>query len=156
MKIIYNFFLILLLSYLNSFAQNPGEIDLSFNSADNGGGNGANGKIVSSVIQPDGKIIIRGDFTKYDGIAINKIARINQDGTLDLSFNADYLQIINTNLLNVIAIQPDGKIILNDPYTFATSNGNYTSLNLLRLNPDGSRDTTFNVLSSDLKLEEDY
>lgn len=47
----------------------------------------ANGDIASIVIQSDGKILIGGAFTTYNGTVRNRIARINADSTLDTSFD---------------------------------------------------------------------
>ena len=38
-------------------------------------------------VQPDGKVVIGGDFTQVDGYARNHVARLNPDGSLDTSFN---------------------------------------------------------------------
>jgi uncharacterized delta-60 repeat protein len=48
---------------------------------------GANGPIYALALQSDGKILIGGDFTAYNGVSRNRIARINSDGSLDTSFN---------------------------------------------------------------------
>ena len=70
------------------FAQ-PGAIDLTFNPGDLGFGNGdgADNGVYTTSIQSDGRIIIGGDFSTYNGTARNRIARINADGTLDATFN---------------------------------------------------------------------
>ncbi|MBK7270185.1 MAG: delta-60 repeat domain-containing protein, partial [Flavobacteriales bacterium] len=39
------------------------------------------------VHQPDGKILIGGWFTSYNGVSCKRLARLNADGSLDLSFN---------------------------------------------------------------------
>ena len=63
------------------------------------------------VVQPDGKILIGGDFTTLspNGVATvtrNHIARLNPDGTLDTAFNP------NANgVVYAIALQADGKIL---------------------------------------------
>jgi len=101
MKRIIQFIALIVFSFYSS-AQ-PGSIDLSFNGSDSGNGNcdGANNSIKSSIIQNDGKIIITGDFTSYNGVLINRIARLNTDGTLDTSFNIngsgsdDVIQCVN-------------------------------------------------------------
>src|SRR5688500_20394696 len=41
----------------------------------------ANTLVRAIVVQPDGKIIIGGDFTTIGGAARNRIARLNPDGT---------------------------------------------------------------------------
>lgn len=38
-------------------------------------------------LQADGKVIVVGGFTEYNGTLINGIIRINSDGTVDGSFN---------------------------------------------------------------------
>ncbi len=38
-------------------------------------------------VQPDGRVVIGGDFTHVDGVARNYLARLNADGSLDASFN---------------------------------------------------------------------
>jgi len=110
-----------------------GTLDSSFNS-----GTGANNTIFSSAIQPDGKIIIGGGFTTYNGISINRIARLNIDGTLDTTFNVgigvnDYVQ--------TCTLQPDGKIIIGGFFTNYNGTARY---NIARLNADGTLDTSFN------------
>ena len=54
-----------------------GQLDTSFDP-----GVGANAYVYRAITQPDGKIIICGDFTAYVGTTRNYIARLNNDGTL--------------------------------------------------------------------------
>jgi len=110
-----------------------GTLDPGFNI-----GTGANGSIQATAIQSDGKILIGGNFTAYNGTTRNRLARLNADGTLDAGFNigtgADYP-------IYEIAIQSDGKILIGGSFT----NYNGTSINrLARLNADGTLDNTFN------------
>ena len=111
-----------------------GSIDLTFNT-----GLGFNGVVYSCAIQSDGKIIVGGDFTSYNGYAINRVIRLNTDGSIDLSFNP--LSGFN-GIVYSIAIQNDGKIITAGAFT--TLNGN-TANRIARLNTDGSSDPTFNT-----------
>lgn len=105
---------------------------------DNGPGTGADNGIRSTVVQPDGKIIIGGSFNYYNGVLKNRIARLNVDGSNDntfltgLGFNYD---------VALVLLQPDGKIIVSGYFT------KYKGLPVdpvVRLNADGSLDTTFN------------
>lgn len=95
-------------------------------------------------IQPDGKIIIAGNFTVYNGVVKKQIARLNTDGSLDLSFDSSSgFTYGNGNAgvkFNSICFQNDGKIIVGG--RFNTYNGN-TVNSLVRLNTDGSIDTSF-------------
>jgi uncharacterized delta-60 repeat protein len=113
-----------------------GSPDLSFNS-----GTGPNGVINDIALLPDGKIIIVGSFTLFNGTTRNSIARLNADGSLDASFNASSGQAINT-----IAIQADGKILLGG--IFVTMNS-VTRHHIARLNADGSLDTGFAPTTND-------
>src|SRR6266571_1502907 len=59
----------------------------------------ANGVVRVVVVQPDGKILIGGDFTTLSpngGVAVtrNGIARLNPDGTLDTAFNPNANDIV--------------------------------------------------------------
>jgi len=110
-----------------------GSHDASFNP-----GTGADNSILRVILQSDGKIIIAGTFTVYNGVSRNRIARLNGDGSLDLSFNPGTAA---NDVVRTCAIQNDGKIIIGGDFT--SYNG--TSRNrIARLNSDGSLDLTFN------------
>ena len=111
-----------------------GSLDAGFNP-----GTGANSTIYSASIQSDGKIIIGGTFTSYNGTVANRIARLNSDGSLDAGFNSG--TGANTTI-NTISIQSDGKIIISGDFT--TYNGAVT-IRIARLNTDGSLDASFNT-----------
>ncbi|MBK6541205.1 MAG: delta-60 repeat domain-containing protein [Flavobacteriales bacterium] len=101
-------------------------------------GAGADAVVRTTAMQSDGKIIIGGSFTSYDGIGRNSIARLNADGSLDIGFNPGTGA---NNPVHSITLQPDGKIIIGGDFT----NYNGTGRNrVARLNTDGSLDTGFN------------
>lgn len=60
-----------------------GTLDTSFPAS----GTGANGPVYVIQVLSSGKILIGGNFTTYNGVARNRIAQLNADGTLDTSFN---------------------------------------------------------------------
>jgi uncharacterized delta-60 repeat protein len=121
-------------SYLTRL--NPdGSIDESFNI-----GTGLNGKVYCSYIQADGKIIIGGSFTAFNGIPAGKLIRLNTDGSQDTSFNTSIGAV--TGIIYKICPQSDGKIIIVG--SFAKYN-NVTVNRVARLLPDGQLDTTFNT-----------
>jgi uncharacterized delta-60 repeat protein len=49
-------------------------------------GTGFNGTVNALTIQPDGKIVVGGAFTSYNGTTQNRITRLNSNGTLDTGF----------------------------------------------------------------------
>jgi uncharacterized delta-60 repeat protein len=132
--------LLFFLITLFSFAQD-GTNDPTFNTFDDGtygDGTGFNSVVYSTSIQPDGKIIVGGQFTSFNGTTRNRIARLNADGSLDASFNP---QAGFNNGVRSTSIQPDGKIIVGGDFTsFNGTARNY----IARLNADGSLDASFN------------
>ena len=50
-------------------------------------GTGANAQINALALQPDGRVLIAGDFTTFNGGAAPLVARLNTNGTLDATFN---------------------------------------------------------------------
>ena len=63
-----------------------GTHDATFPAANNGNSTGANGTIRAMTRQPDGRMLIAGSFTTYNGIPRSGIARLEPDGSLDTSF----------------------------------------------------------------------
>ncbi len=97
-------------------------------------GTGANSTVNEPALQSNGKVIIGGSFTSYNGTPVGSVARLNADGTLDTTFN---VATSAGTTINSLIVQPDGKILLGGDFT--SING--TSINdFARLNPDGSLD----------------
>ncbi|HZH72774.1 MAG TPA: hypothetical protein VFD91_09805, partial [Mariniphaga sp.] len=123
-----------------------GSVDTSF---DIGTGVGisysltGDGYIYDIEVQPDGKIIIGGSFNVYNGQStIGSIARLNSDGSLDTSFDINAEIGINSQV-HSITMQSDGKIIVGGR-SFVTPIPE-NQINLIRLNSDGSLDTSFDI-----------
>ena len=110
-----------------------GTIDASFNAA-----TGSNGTIDAMIVQPDGKVIVGGRFDTFNGIGYSKLIRLNSDGSIDSSFSVGTGFDKNVYALD---LQSDGKIIVGG--SFINYNG-VSKKRILRLNSDGSLDTTFN------------
>jgi len=113
-----------------------GTLDNSFNP-----GTGANDFVYSIAVQLDGKILIGGKFTTYNGIARNCIARLNRDGSLDPTFNVGTGATGRYGTVQSIKIQTDGKILIGG--SFNSYNGIPRNC-IARLNTDGSLDNSFN------------
>ena len=132
------------------FRLNPdGTLDASFNA--NGfidtylGSNGFT--VFPSVIvqtmalQPDGKILIAGSFTYNNNGNRSDMARLNIDGSLDLSFMVRPTLDSHHDNYRVLALQPDGKIFIGGG---AILEGILRPTPIQRINSDGSLDPTFN------------
>jgi len=99
-------------------------------------GSGADGLIEQALQAPDGKVLICGNFTTFNGINRGYVARLNNDGSVDQSFFAHPGYWVRH-----VALQPDGKIVIGG--YFANVEGEPRNL-IARLNPDGSLDPSFN------------
>ena len=100
-----------------------------------------NSRVLSVTLQSDGKILIGGTFWFVNGVERTSIARLNLDGSLDSSFNANLGpgRPVEADVLSII-LQGDGKILITGAFT--SVNGVAQS-GLARLSPDGSLDKTF-------------
>jgi uncharacterized delta-60 repeat protein/uncharacterized repeat protein (TIGR01451 family) len=110
---------------------------------------GSSGSIEASscldgVIQPDGKIILVGDFDKYNDILADGLIRLNSDYTIDTSFNIgqSFAYKYGDPAIQSVALQADGKILVGG--YFDTFRGIAVSGRIIRLNSNGALDTTFN------------
>ena len=93
------------------------------------------------IIQPDGKIIVYGGFTTFNGNTRNRMVRLNSDGTEDTAFYTNLGTAFGSSIsINPVALQPDGKILVGGAYTLF--NG-LTRNRIVRLNSDGTEDTSF-------------
>lgn len=101
-------------------------------------GAGFNNQVYVITRQEDGKLLIGGNFTTYNGSLANRIIRLHSNGTQDLTFTSEGADAY----VEAIVVQPNGKIIVAG--RFKNFNGTPYS-RIIRLNTDGSTDTTFTI-----------
>lgn len=127
-----------------------GSLDSTFGVGGKAIGNGGNGGYITSIaIQSDGKIVAAGYNVVLAGsLNLNfAVVRYNTNGSLDTSFGDNgrvFTDVGGRNdIMRAIAIQPDGKIVAAGT-TKAYFNANKTTeYCVVRLNVDGTFDTTF-------------
>ncbi len=90
----------------------------------------------SVALQPDGKLVVFGNFTELGGQPRNGIGRLNSDGTLDSGFDPG----ADGEVYSVV-MQADGKLLVAGDFT---SLGGQPRSHIGRLNRDGSLDSGFN------------
>ena len=136
-----NVFLILFLFFCSAvfaginFAQSPPLLlDADFNAAVSGGTD--NVKAIS--LQPDGKILIGGDFRFAADEPHQALARFNANGSIDESFNP---ALSAGSVVEAILVQPDGRILISGNFTVSLDARRI--FGLVRLNPNGSFDIGF-------------
>lgn len=118
-----------------------GIIDTSFHHNTNGP--------VNRIFKYDSsRLLVTGFYymTLYDSLPVSFICRIDTSGNLDTTFHSiiPYTPIGGWSIQDAYA-QPDGKIVIGGAFTIQ----NYPdTLGLIRLNSDGSLDSTFNNFNS--------
>jgi uncharacterized delta-60 repeat protein len=109
-----------------------GTLDTTFSS-----GNGFNNRVHVTKTQRDGKIIIAGEFSNYNGTSVNGICRIDTNGLLDTSFNpANYSMTFPDDIEELT----DGRILIGG---VKASFLGVDTMKLICLNADGSSCSTF-------------
>ncbi|MBV6500212.1 MAG: hypothetical protein CJBNEKGG_02682 [Prosthecobacter sp.] len=120
--------------------------------------------VLAVAVQPDGKVLVGGSFTRFDGQPTkpapkatdagydpnnpeyhvrSRLVRLNQDGSVDTTFKA---YIMNGEVRSILVL-PDDKILIGGTFTTLRqnktadeNNTNTTRNRLARLNADGSLD----------------
>jgi uncharacterized delta-60 repeat protein len=98
-------------------------------------------EVFSVALQADGKILLAGRFSTVGGVTTPTLARLNPDGTVDADFHTPFLDQGATAYK--VFVQADGKILVGGGIQIIEGANIYNSL--VRLNADGSRDTSFNT-----------
>lgn len=101
-------------------------------------------------VQPDGKILVGGSFTRFDGLIRNRLVRLRPPAvsggqfTLDPTFNANVM----SGEVRAILVLPNDKILVGGTFTTVRDSSIATSdtvRNRIALfNPDGTLDTSVN------------
>ena len=95
-----------------------GTLDAAFTTAT---GAGFNNSVFSVAVQADGKIVVGGAFTTLGGVTVNRIARLNADGTRDAAFTTNtgtgFTGTGFPSYVGTVAVQADGKIVVGGQFT---------------------------------------
>lgn len=134
-------FILVVLLFVSTMQGAAGDLDPGFNAA---GAYLSYGDYMNDfVVQPDGKILVGGGFAVANETARQGIVRLNADGSLDTTFRApDFQDPVSRAYgatIRSIKLQADGKILVGGRFDVVGT----TYKHIIRLNPDGSLDTTF-------------
>lgn len=86
-----------------------GSLDSSFDP-----GTGVNATVYAAGLTADGKVLLGGAFTQYDGQDRNRLVRLNPDGTLDTTF--DIGSGANDTVYTLL-VQPDSAVVIGGDFT---------------------------------------
>jgi uncharacterized delta-60 repeat protein len=108
---------------------------------------GANQSIVDLIIQNNGKIVVIGNFTNFNGVAKNKIVRLNSNGSLDNTFT-NPTGTLNLSSIDITSTQ---KLLVGG--TFTSYNGSGKN-QMVVLNTNGTVDVSFTLPASIVNVYE--
>lgn len=91
----------------------------------------------AAVVQPDGRILIGGNFTTVNGQTRTMVARLHADGTLDSTFVPPTFDAT----ISSIHLQTDGRIVVAGDF-----DNHLFRQRVARLHADGTLDTSFSTL----------
>lgn len=118
----------------------------NFNLAINKSYEGANGTILDAVQLPDGKILVVGNFTTYNGTTVNYITRLKEtDGLLDPAFNPTGTGA-DGRITRITYNKNTGKILLTG--SFKNYNGQPAN-GVVMINANGQIDPSFNFRATE-------
>jgi len=123
--------------YDNTFSTNSFYLNFPPDSTSNG--------VYALLVQPDGKLLVGGNFSKYGGQPVAGIMRLNDDATLDPTFQGKVTHLINgysyQDHIDHLSFHPNGNVIATGYIKYY--NQDYAG-NIVMLNPsNGSRVTSF-------------
>ena len=93
------------------------------------------GSINTVVRQPNGQLLVGGDFQEVNGREAGYLARLNTDGTPDATFTTACNDVVHT-----LALQSDGKLVLGGRFRYVAGQARAS---LTRLLPGGGLDAGF-------------
>jgi len=113
-----------------------GSIDTTF-TAQSTTDSATNWNIEDVAVQPDGKVLVAGNFDQINGTPRRGIVRLMTDGSIDTTFNTNVITPqMSTVIVEKVIVQPDGKIWIGGLFT---NNGRTQAV--FRLNSQGIAET---------------
>ena len=92
---------------------------------------------------PNNQVLVGGSFSNYNGAAYSNLVRLNADGTVDTEYRTP---VLGGSPVSALARYVNGRVLLGSNFVTVNDTGRGS---LIRLNPDGSYDTSFaNVIDS--------
>lgn len=103
-------------------------------------GSDSDSTVIALLLQPDGKIVVAGNFYTVGGESRPYLARLDSDGHLDAAFNPN-----PNDYVFALALQDDGKLLVGGVFSMI---GGQARNGIARFNADGSLDTAYDPNAS--------
>ncbi len=121
-----------------------GTVDAAFAAAVGTGAN--NGFVRTVAIEASGKLLVGGDFTGFNGTAVNGLIRLNADGTPDtvspLNIPFAFTDIVQPSIHRLL-VQDDGKLMIAGQFALTPMVSGEFRASIARLGADGMPDSSF-------------
>jgi uncharacterized delta-60 repeat protein len=111
---------------------------------------GFNGPVYAVLVQPDGSLVVGGQFTTYKGATCNNIARLSPDGVLDATFatNTGGGAMLSGGMpgaaVRALALLSNGQLLVGGNFMYY---GSALRPYLVRLHATGALDTSYGNVS---------
>ena len=100
------------------------------------------GYVQGLALQPNGKILVSGNYSPNTGSSYRTVVRLESTGAQDASFALTPISTVAVNVAPAeLVVQPDGKVLLGGGQFTAV--GGAARVGVARLNADGTHDTGF-------------
>lgn len=109
-----------------------------------GSGPSGTATVRAMLVQPDGKVLLGGTFSSYNGVATPRLVRLNANGSVDQAFTSALGSGFSSDIA-VLKLQTDGKILVGGRFIDVNGSGRR---HLVRLQSTGALDTGYNPVSS--------
>ena len=103
-------------------------------------GDGPDGELYCVVVQPDGAVVVSGDFEMFDNEPASRLARLDATGAVDLAFLPDLHASVDTPDVYGIVVEPEGRLVIGGYFDAVNR---VPRVGLARLEADGSTDRSF-------------
>lgn len=118
-----------------------GSLDTSFHAAGTGSTIGFNGTVKEIRVTSGGQIWVGGRFATYGGVSTRFLTLLNADGSRAQTFSLFQENGYYDSGVNQIEFQKDGKMVVGGSFYY--NKKGISTENILRLNTDGSLDSSF-------------
>ncbi|MBM3876209.1 MAG: hypothetical protein FJ386_05760, partial [Verrucomicrobia bacterium] len=100
-------------------------------------GAGFNGPVRAVALQPDGRVVVGGEFTSFNGVNMTNLARLNTNGSLDLTFTPGAGA---NGAVRAVKIDNAGRVVIGGDFT---TYGAVPRNRIARAQTNGLLDTLF-------------
>jgi uncharacterized delta-60 repeat protein len=133
--------------------ESNGTLDTNFLSAANAG---TLQRVYAIALQPDGSVLVGGDFTLWSGQNRQHLVRLNSQGNVDTNFARAgpfvTLQLAGVPAVEGILVQPDGRILIRGQFSQVLG---VPRAGIARLLADGTPDPEFDPNPAERSLQLD-